>query len=538
MSSNWPVSKIGAIDPFPFHGLVYRILPSTSYRLDPRDGRPHINMPPGYLLGVIGANPGTYHGYAAHPAGALWDIGRADPETTPEIEAAGGRSLGRRLVSLSSFHPARIGDRTVQVQVYAVQSAGMLQLLWQLGTGGAAVMFAEYNVSTSFGINWATIRTESSLGLASAVAASPSYSLRALDTSPDGTRRLFGVTLAGNAGSNGWAASMVGMIEVELSAHPETGELQASAELIRTAADLLGTYTRSASGVARSLVTIVQGYPTCRLRYEAQEIPGQITGTDGSSIISRTRTDYVVGALYDAGAPGGIRYLTVNYVETDERSASHSKADWDWQMPDSEDEACVAWPGGAPPEPPRIQSSSHHYRFDLTLRCGDHEVSGWIDNAVTRSASAPGTGGTISKVSESVRTASGGFEQVVTGTESTGWDTITAYDNSDFDPTAVYLPQAVWRSSGPLISLVTRRSWLSIAVFGDYYTGGVGEKADCWWHPLLTPAGAVGGIVKYPIIRVGAGTTPDFRYDAAYNPMTGEAIRDCDVPGWRVEGYI
>lgn len=534
MSSNWPVSKIEALDPFPFHGLVYRILPSFSYRLDPRDGRPHINMPPGYLLGIIGANPGTYHGYAAQPAGAVWDIGRPDPETTPEIEAAGGRSLGRRLVSLSTFHPARVGDMTVQVQVYGLNVSGTLQLYWQLATGGAAVMFAEYNVATAVGINWATMRTESTLGLASAVDASPSYSLRPLDTSPDGAKRLFGITLAGNAGTNGWATSMVGIIEVELRAHSETGELQATAELIRTAADLLGTYTRTASGVARTLRTVVQGYPTCRLSYEAREIPGQITGTDGSSYISRSREGYVVGALYDESAPGGIQYFTVNYTETDERAATHTKADWDWQMPDSEEKACVAWRGGAPPEPPRNQTSSHHYRFELTLRYGEHEVGGWLDNTYARSATAPGTGGAITATTDSVRTASGGFKQVISGSGSSGWDTITAYDNSDFDPSAVYLPQAVWRSSGALIALVTRRSWLSIAVFRDYYRGG----DECWWHPLLTPAGAVGEIVKHPIVILGTGINPDFRYDAAYNPMTGEAVRDCDVPGWRVEGYL
>lgn len=530
--SNWPVSKIEAVDPFPFHGLVYRIPPSSSYRLDPRDGRPHIDMPPGYLLGALGANPGTYHGYAAQQVGAVWDIGREDPETTPEIEAAGGKSLGRRLVNLSTFHPAHVGDRTLQVQVYGVRSGDTLQMYWQLATGGAAVMFAQYHVS-AFGIDWAAIRTESGLGLASQIVAAPSYSMRILDASPDGTRRLFGVTLAGNASTNGWATVMVGIVEVVLSADAETGDLQASASLIRTAADLMGNFTREASGVARSLRTINQGYPSCTLRYEAREVPGEITGTDGHSLVRRTRTGFVVGALYDANANGGIQYFTVNYVEVDERSATHTKADWAWMMPDSEDQACVAWPGGGPPEPPRMQTSTHHYRFDLTLRYGEHEVGGWLDNTYARSATAPGTG-PITATTDSVRKASGGFEETITGAVSSGWDTITAYDNSDFDPSAVYLPRAVWRSSAALIALVTRRSWLSIAVFGDYYRGG----AECWWHPLLTPAGAVGEIVKHPIVVLGTGINPDFRYDAAYNPLTGEAVRDCDVPGWRVEGFL
>ena len=532
--SDWLFGRVEAVDPLPFHGLVYTVPPSRVTMLDPRDGRPSIQVPPAYGLGSSD-NQGRLHSYFALRDGVLWDIGRPDPETPPAIEAAGGRCLGRRLVNITQYHPARLADRTRQLQVRATLSAGVLTFYWHERNVGSETGFASYSLG-DFGVDWNTVRVEESGGLAKDKVATPSVAARALDASPDGTRRLFGITLGGLAGTNGWATSMVGIVEVVLSADAETGAISAAATTLRTATDLLGTLTRDYGGIARTLTGVGTGYPACRTDYVAREIPGQVTGTDGYSSRYIRRTGYVVGALYDPAGADGIRYLTVDYEEVDQETATHTKASWDSSKPNTEGGYCEPWPPGtAPPEPPREQTWSQFYRFDLTIRYGDYHTSGWLQAEWSRSSSQP-AGGELSYSGTSTRTASGGFSNTVSSSgtgDGASWIVITALSNAGWDSSAMYLPRAVYRSHDVMLALVSRRSFLSMAVY-RHLDGDPGG----WWHPLVTPSGVVGEIVEYPIVRFGTGLTPNFGYGAAYNPITGEGLRNCDVPGWQIEGYL
>ncbi|WP_448682579.1 hypothetical protein [Pseudomonas nicosulfuronedens] len=536
--TQWLPGKIEAVDPFPFHGLAYRLKSNVNQLLlDPRDGRPHILMPAAYGSGLYGASEAhELHPYFATVSPALWDIGRPDPETTPEILAAGGKSLGRRLVDISNYHPARLGERTYQIRVISNRVGNTLRLLWSRRPGSGSVEFASFDVTTAFDIDWSTVRKESNGGLASSGIPAPTYSITPQDTSADGTRRLYGVALAGLSGSGGWATVMAGLIEVYLGIDPQTEQITASAAIIRKSGDLLGTYTKEATSSPRELIAVSEGYPSCAERSETRPVLSG-DGTAGDNLIRHTRTGLVLGALYGAGYE--IKYLTADYVESTVEAATHTRATWQKSKPDSTSSECIPWePGAQPPEPPTVQHFTSRYRFDLTLRFGEHSVSGWLESNYTRDATRQKAGDPITDTATAIHTASCGYTTTVSGSGGTSWSPILALNNSGFDPGAVYLPRAVWRNSGATLALVSRRTFLSMATFANYSAGDIGEQSECWWHPLLTPSGAVGEVVKYPIQRTGAGTDPEFRYDAAYNPLTGDAVRDCDLPGVRVEGFI
>lgn len=82
--------EIEAIDPYPYHGLAYS---EAQLRwLQPSGARPRIPFP------SIAPAPSPAPSFQPLGDAAVWDVGRPDPPFSEQLYAAGGESLGRRLV--------------------------------------------------------------------------------------------------------------------------------------------------------------------------------------------------------------------------------------------------------------------------------------------------------------------------------------------------------------------------------------------------------------------------------------------------------
>jgi hypothetical protein len=101
MQGQWPYPlTIDAVDPYPFHGLAY--IDGGGDWLDPMDGRARIRLPalPGF--------DSQWTRFLPKINSAIWDIGKADPPQTAGLIAAGGLSLGRKLMALEPVFVARV----------------------------------------------------------------------------------------------------------------------------------------------------------------------------------------------------------------------------------------------------------------------------------------------------------------------------------------------------------------------------------------------------------------------------------------------
>ena len=185
INSNWPLCKIDAIDPFPFHGLQYRV--ANQQWIDPMDGRPPFRKP-----SEPSASELDY--YSAYLDGCLWDIGRADPPESEQIENSGGRAAGKKIVSPDGVSPCRLDGRTYQLNISSFFEDGLLLLYWTRKGYPGYKIFAEIDPAI-FGIVWANAVSEGGAD-ASSIVPAPSYGASTLDKSADGRRRLIGVSLS------------------------------------------------------------------------------------------------------------------------------------------------------------------------------------------------------------------------------------------------------------------------------------------------------------------------------------------------------
>lgn len=527
--SNWPPRKISGIDPCPFHGLVYEREVGRDLVLDPRDGRPAIALPATYGLGTSGSAP-EFTPYRASMEGALWDIGRADPPVMPGIHAAGGLALGRRLVQLDAPRPVRLGDRTYQIEVSAVARDGEVSVYWAR-KGSPTQLISSWPYS-AFGINWAECLFESTRGPASL--ATPLWGVRIQDATPDGTRTLVGVSL-GALGQR-MATSLVGLIEVVLSLDVH-GEIQAAATLVHTAGALLGTATVSVSSNVTGLRSVSSGAPDCSTRYELAVEPASTTGTAGTNDVVIERTGYAIGALYHGG---GIELLRCDYRDELHITANMSKAPWQDRRAVTIEGVtyCEPWPADAPPQPPTVQTYARSQRFEVTLRFAGYSMTGAIEVETTAALSGRGGEGTdpILGTMTSTESATGGYS--AEQTESGEWPNfiLLGKPGPTDDTGKTWLPAPVWRDIGPRLSLVSRRNVASLGVFARYPSAST--TTEFWWLPVLTPSGVQGSAVKFPVRNVDPESN-GFSYWLTYSPITGEAVRGCDVPAARtLEGFI
>ncbi len=530
MANTWPPSAITGIDPLPYHGLVYTTEGNPQIMLDPMDGRAPVPMPAFYSL-YLGENH-RMADYAAQQNGYLWDIGMPDPPPNEQIEAAGGKLLGRRIVGGGVYLPVRLGELTRHLFVYGTVFDGQVRFEAQ-PRGGVSRILTQLPLA-DVQLDWSKAAIEYDGSLASRIMPVPSYGLSTLDISPDGTRHLFGVSLAGLADTAGWATTMVAIIELVLSLDDQ-GEVEGSATIRRTAAELLGSYSFTVNSDLKRLTSVSDGNPSCTSHPEVQDRPDETTGDNGSRGWEGRRTGVVVGAVF---AGDDIDYITASYSAAREETITTSTDSYQWGKPNAESGTCEPWqPGEAPPIPPTRQSYTFNYRYELAFSFKGASIDVWMESdevvTLTKQAGQAATG-----TSAAVDRASVGLEHQLE--EPMTMNSLLSLDkvNPRNDAGLIYLPAALWDTNYYTVSAVVRRNWVSLATFESYtLTGQPGYKT--FWGPLLTPLGVVGDTTEYPIRTAGGGgLVPSFIYNAAYNPITGQAVRDCDMPGRTIAGFI
>ncbi|YCH23165.1 hypothetical protein M1D96_06575 [Pseudomonas sp. D1-3] len=529
MADTWPPSAITGIDPLPYHGLVYTTEGNPQIMLDPMDGRAPVPMPAFYSR-YLGENH-RMADYAAQQDGFLWDIGMPDPPPSAEIEAAGGKLLGRRIVGGGLFLPVRLGELTRHLFISGSVFDG--QLLFEAQPrGGVGRTLAQLPLA-DVEIDWSKAAIEYDGSLASRIVPVPSYGLTKLDISPDGTRHLFGVSLAGLADTAGWATTMVAIIELVLSLDDQ-GELKGAATIRRTAAELMGSYSFTVNSNLKRLTSVSEGYPSCTSHPEVQDMPNETTGDNGARGWEGRRTDVVVAAVF---AGDDIDYITASYSAARAETITTSTDSYQWGKPNAESGTCEPWqPGEAPPIPPTRQRYTFNYRYELAFSFKGASIDVWMESDEVVTLTKP-SGQAATGTSAAADRASVGLqhelEVPMTMNSLLSLDKVNPRDDAGL----VYLPTALWDTNYYTVSAVVRRNWVSIATFESYtLTGQPGYKT--FWGPLLTPLGVAGETTEYPIRTSGSGLVPNFIYNAAFNPINGQAVRECDMPGLTIAGFI
>ncbi len=531
MAGNWPPSAITNIDPLPYHGLVYTLEGNPQVMLDPMDGRAPVPMPAFYSM-YLGEGR-RIADYAAQQNGYLWDIGMPDPRPNAEIEEAGGKLLGRRIVGAGNHLPVRLGELTRHLFVYGTLFEGQIRLQVQ-PRGGVGRILTQIPLS-EVEIDWSKAAIEYDGSLASRQMPEPRYSVGKLDISPDGTRHLFGVSLAGLADTAGWATTMVAIIELVLSLDDQ-GELKGSPTIRHTAAELLGDYTFTVNSNLGRLTGVASGFPSCTMQPEVQNFPNESSGNDGARGWESKREAVVVGAVY---GDDGIDFITADYVDQRQETITTTTSPYQYGTPNEELGVCEPWqPGQSPPMPPTRQTVNRVYRYELTFKFRGSSINVWMSSERSVSLTKPGSGaatGTTTAIDSASAGLARSLEGAVTQNSLDSLDKI----NPRNDGGLIYLPAALWATNYYTVSAVVRRNWVSLATFESYsQTGQPGYKT--FWGPLLTPLGVAGETTEYPI-RTASGSgslVPNFIYNAAFSPLTGQAVRECDMPGRTIAGFI
>lgn len=506
-STHWPVlGEVVEADPYPFHGLVWRVIHPTSgpQYLRPHDGRPDVlyNAPPN--------NVSTLIPYIPVSDGILWDIGRPDPPVTPLIHASGGTSWGRRILSASpgaTRLPARVGGRTVLIDILQTNPSGLsqpakdvyLQFDGQnkyigritLSDFGAA-LDSIYQEGTDTPINAWSGRTWSLAGAF-------------LDASPDGCRRLYGAYLGASPASVSFPGdTLVGVFEIVITS--AGGEPAATLSVLRQASSCLGVYSRSGHNTNRKRWTPdhYSGSETgdpCGTRYVLSDwLPGT-EAVSGSTGFTVSRTGMVIGAQY---INGQVDYMTCDTMENRERTSSWSREPWVGTR--TQAGGCLRGP-----ETAAIHSFSGVHTRQITLHVGGHSQT--YTRVVTEEATVISTS---------------------TDTQSTGSTIITVGDlsRSTFPPAGIDWLSPVVTEPAPhaLMTLPNSDTWRS-STFGVTYTRRWAAVCGVWgsnWAagPMIHPGGTLGDWKIATYAQAANAFTPPY----AYCPITGSAVRGLDFP--------
>lgn len=526
-TTHWPVaSQPLAIDPYPWHGLVYRLRSGGGDLLDPLDGRAVIPRPP-----FNDTAAPRLHPYNAALCGFLWDIGRADPPVTPVLQAAGAKSLGRRIVrtlSGSQALPARLGDKTRRVSVLQQHAGSSQRIRLYLSVDGVTqAPFCDLSFA-DFGADPANIYREDSpapITDAGQFGLSPSL----CDVSPDGCRRLYLVRLFREFGEgvSPFEEPVVGVLEVQLAL--VSGVITATAQVLHTASQCLGTYSNSGSAALQWYNPYAYGWGTahegeaCGVRYELESSgPGDPLEVGDVSRIS-TRSGVVLGAVYSGGS---VELLTCTVTMAYSMSQTLDMPGWAGTNVNGN---CIG------PEllPDSFEVWTYHrrHRFDFQLMGStlttEFQVQSWRNTRhywVTRTH----------KESESSEGSTFTVGDLVADTPYVEAGRELHWPYTEPPPPGLTMPYA-----GTFYG-----SWFGLAVAPS------GQRS-CWAGATTQPLNVIfsGKPVVSPILHPGGVTgswMPDpnappgevYYPTAAVNPITGHAVRGVDHPDRIILGYL
>ena len=297
---DWPL-EIEALDPYPFHGLVYsEIGPSgaSQVMLQPSGGRPPILRPARPVTNFFGPS------YSPLLESSLWDVGMPDPPPSDCLWAAGAESLGRTILAVVEPQ-IRVNGVTRRVNVSRVDDDGLHQLR-DVDSGQQLATFA---VTAAMVFSGKTQLRDPRSGQMRPLGAPV---LGVIDRSPDGTRRLYRTVASGTSAFGGTFAYYAGVIELQISADTDWNW---SVEVI-VRADLdqcLGQYSYyRAASINRTTISRVTG----QLEFEAMPPNEAVSSVDGnlytgSLVEIVTRTGRIVSAWF--GPDGAVQYMRADY---------------------------------------------------------------------------------------------------------------------------------------------------------------------------------------------------------------------------------
>ena len=514
-------------DPHPWHGMVFRARGAGAIRMiDPLDGRPPAPYP--YFT--------SPEDYSPQVSGALWDIGRDDPPPTPQIEAAGGKALGRRVVGPGAYGrmPARLGDMPRPVYLIGTwnDATARLDFMASLGSWAGGGMdlqtFASFSLA-DLGASPASLRDETGGPLLRYSYSRVTATARWCDSSPDGTRRLYSVHLNGSDDVvDSWGGMVIGIVEVQLAWVDE--QLSATASIVRTAPQCLGSYSHSYYSTLRAYGWESVGSPDdpngalCGSRFvKGDAHPDVMNASIGVSGYTRTTTGVVLSAIYSAGQ---IRFMTCDVVHQRDDEADASGGDW---LGSRQNGQCVV-----EPRPPTVTvTGGRTVRHRIEISLNGHTVNNeWvyasqntlvIDRELNEngqwvevySGSGTSTVSVDGVILEQLPGGAGGY------ISRWGWPT----------PTGLIVPYRATLSGTDFGLAMTEDS---TRFGGTKWAGCLAQSRagqPVWVGPLLHPGGVQGSWVQKP---------PDdlTGYGAAICPLTGSAVRSVDRQDIYIEGFL
>lgn len=529
-TTHWPVaSQPLAIDPYPWHGLVYRLRSGGGELLDPLDGRPVIPLPP------FNDNAAPrLHPYIQAAGGFLWDIGRADPPVTPVLQAAGAQSLGRRIVRPvpgSQALPARLGDKTRRVNVLQQPAGNSQRIRLYLSVDGVTqAPFCDLGFA-DFGADPANIYREDSpapITDAGQFGLSPSL----CDVSPDGCRRLYLVRMFREFGEgvSPFEVPVVGVLEVQLAL--VSGSVVATAQVLHTASQCLGTYSNSGSADMqwRRSRSFGWGEDNEGGQCGSQNVwetaqPGDPLNA-GSVSRTSTRSGVVLGAIYSGGS---VELLTCTVTMAYSVSQTWEQADW---LGINVNGTCIR--PELQPDIFEVWAYHRRHRFDFQLMGNtlttEFQVQSWRNSRTYWVTPTD----TEREVSEGSTYTVG---DLVADTPYVEAGRFLHWPYTEPPPPGLTMPY--------------------IGTFYDYWsrafglvTAPLGQRA-CWAGATTQPLNVIfsGQPVVSPILHPGGVTgswMPDpnappgevYYPTVAVNPITGHAVRGVDHPDRIILGYL
>lgn len=507
---------IEAVDPYPWHGLVYQVPPGT--------GRPTIQPSGGRAARLLPAPPYWYDnpvGYDPMVSASLWDIGRPDPPQTECLVLAGAESLGRRLV----FHTSTIARLNGVTRRFRIQwlNKSSLQLYELLASSESLVASTSLNIADVAAGITQVINPLSGQPVASAMAPS----LVALDRNLDGTAYLYGLQASYSATSGQSVRFLVGVIEVLIGVATD-GTPTIARRVVANMPAALGqtSYSRSSQRRAAAIdpstgalefTDIPADYSTGAGAYPYPHV--------GAFSETRERSEQIIGAWYQPdGTPALVRLKTrYERTETSDPDGSHGEKFAPGDETYSKQVWSVTW------QTTRTTSA--------TLSVAGHTVEVALDDVRSRVASIQSTGftppwsGQIAYVDDETVAQVGAWHSDSVRTDQpviSEWASIVSISASaPPDGAVVYAPDEVQFGSHLVVRLAATRC---------EKTFGLRIAADGQMHisPVITPAGVHGAMAAIAQTAFGWSQAEL----STYNPMTGQTARQVDYPGWRIQGWL
>lgn len=520
IQGQWPYPlTIDAVDPYPFHGLAY--IDGGGDWLDPMDGRDRIPLPawPGF--------DSQWTRFLPKINSALWDIGKPDPPQTAGLIAAGGLSIGRKLMALEPVFVARVAgvSRRLSLEWFGIGR-------FELRDVESGDLLASLEIDTDLVFDGETLITNQDNQFDIVLATSTQLSL--LDIAPDGRELLIALQATYYSSATTLNTSCIVAVLV-LGITESAGLYGLNYSVAAGLLDCLGAltierdsdrynYTLNPTTGAVTPAAIPPPINTLEAGRGGYQVPHFGSFSEGWS-----RTGQIIGGFF---AGGGVEFL---------------RFDSSWQVETTGTASLETELAGSSYRVKRLLSSATRTQTStMRLHRGLDEITGQYSYAVLGDLdyqynyqlsgsfeSADFTFTTdieesATELADEVRDT----EFIQTGSLINAASFADAYvlAGSPLDPSKIYAP-----ARPPFPGLL--QTWLcqtgstkAMALASARTDSGV-----CAVSGALTPAGTAG------TWEAGTGYNPTLRRVVsvvAYNPMTGQVARAVDMPSRTITGWL